>query len=197
MLIEPEALALYGEPVDESETAMVNELIASASSAITSAAGTKIIAGTSTIEVLGINERMLNLPGTPIRRIDEVLADGEPVDKNSYKVTATGAYRAYGWACGYDLPTLTVTYFHGYDEIPRDIQTLCASMVIAGLIAAREGGWGLQNGNMSSFGIDDYRESYATSGEGIEQVTPMDLPERTRKALRKRFGGAVAVVNSI
>ena len=45
--------------------------------------------------------------------------------------------------------------------------------------------------------IDDYREAYATSGEGIEQVTPMDLPERTRRALRKRFGGAVAVVNSL
>lgn len=197
MLITPDALALYGETFEDSETATVNELIASASSAITSAAGTGILAETSTVEVLGLNERMLNLPGTPIRRIDEILADGELVDPGSYKSTTSGAYRARGWACGRDLPTLTVTYFHGYDEVPRDIRTLCVSMVIAGLIASREGGWDLQNGRMSSIGVDDYRESYATSGEGIEQVTPMDLPERTRKALRKRFGGAVAVVNSL
>lgn len=197
MLITPDALALYGETFEESETATVNELIASASSAITSAAGTGILAATSTVEVLGLNERLLNLPGTPVRRIDEILADGDLVDPRSYRVTANGAYRAQGWACGRDLPTLTITYFHGYDEIPRDIQTLCVSMVIAGLIASREGGWDLQNGRMSSIGVDDYREAYATSGEGIEQVTPMDLPERTRRALRKRFGGAVAVVNSL
>lgn len=197
MLITPDALALYGETFEESETATVNELIASASSAITSAAGVGILAATSTIEVLGVNERLLNLPGAPVRRIDEVLADGDIVDPDSYRVTTAGAYRARGWACGRDLPTLKVTYFHGYDEIPRDIQTLCASMVIAGLIASREGGWDLQNGRMSSIGVDDYREAYATSGEGIEQVTPMDLPERTRKALRKRFSGAVAVVNSL
>lgn len=197
MLIKPTDLALYGETIGESETATVNELIASASSAITSAAGTQILAGTSTIEVLGLNERMLNLPGTPIRRVDEVLADGDLIDPATYRVTTTGIYRAQGWACGRNLPSLTVTYFHGYDEIPRDIRTLCVSMVIAGLIASREGGWDLQNGRMSSMGIDDYREAYATSGEGIEQVTPMDLPERTRQALRKRFSGGVAVVNSL
>lgn len=197
MLITPDKIALYGETFDESETATVNELIASASSAITAAAGVGILVGTSTIEVLGMNERLLNLPGAPVRRIDEILVDGELVDPDSYRATSVGAYRARGWACGRDLPTLTITYFHGYDETPRDIQTLCVSMVIAGLIATREGGWDLQNGRMSSIGVDDYRESYATSGEGIEQVTPMDLPERTRKALRKRFGGSVAVVNSL
>lgn len=197
MLITPELLTHYGETPDESETAMVNELIGSASSAITSAAGTGIIAETSTIEVLGLDERLLNLPGAPIRRVDEVLADNTLVDPSTYRVTCNGIFRAQGWACGRDLPTLRVTYFHGYDEVPKDIQTLCASMVIAGLIAAREGGWDLQNGRMSSIGIDDYREGYATSGEGIEQVTPMDLPKRTRDALRQRFGGSVAVLATL
>lgn len=197
MLITPELLPLYGETVDESETATVNELIASASSAITSAAGTGIIAATSTIEVLGLEERLLNLPGAPIRRVDEVLADGTGIDPTTYRVTSNGIFRAQGWAYGRDLPTLRITYFHGFDEVPKDIQTLCASMVIAGLIASREGGWDLQNGRMSSIGIDDYREGYATSGEGIEQVTPMDLPKRTRDALRKRFGGAVAVLATL
>ncbi|GAA1513784.1 hypothetical protein [Brevibacterium permense] len=197
MLIQPTALALYGETFEDSETATVNELIESASSAITSAAGTGILAETSAIEVLGLNERLLNLPGAPIRRVDEIRADGELIDPNTYRVASNGVYRAQGWACGAALPTLRITYFHGFDVTPKDIQTLCASMVIAGLIASREGGWDLQNGRMSSMGVDDYREAYATSGEGVEQVTPMDLPERTRKALRKRFGGSVAVVNSL
>lgn len=197
MLITPELLPLYGETVDESETAMVNELITSASSAITSAAGTGILSTTSTIEVLGLDERLLNLPGAPIRRIDEVFADGTLVDPSTYRLTGNGIFRAQGWACGRELPSLRVTYFHGFDEVPKDIQTLCVSMVIAGLIASREGGWDLQNGRMSSIGIDDYREAYATSGEGIEQVTPMDLPERTRRRLRKRFGGGVQVLASL
>ena len=197
MLIEPELLPLYGETVDASETATVNELIASASSAITSAAGTGILAATSTIEVLGLEERLLNLPGAPVRRVDEVLADGTLIDPSTYRVTSNGIFRAQGWACGRDLPNLRITYFHGFDEVPNDIKTLCVSMVIAGLIASREGGWDLQNGRMSSIGIDDYREAYATSGEGIEQVTPMDLPERTRNRLRKRFGGGVSVVATL
>lgn len=197
MLITSDLLKHYGEDLDESETEMVNELIGSASSAITSAAGTGIIAETSTVEVLGLEERLLNLPGTPIRRVEEIHADDVLVDPDSYRVTGNGIFRAQGWACGRDLPILRVTYFHGLDEVPKDIQTLCASMVIAGLIAAREGGWDLQNGRMSSIGIDDYREGYATSGEGIEQVTPMDLPKRTRDALRQRFGGAVAVLATL
>lgn len=197
MLITPDLLTHYGETVDESETAMVNELIGSASSAITSAAGTGILSATSTVEVLGLEEQLLNLPGTPIRRVEEILADGDLIHPDSYRVTGNGIYRAQGWACGRNLPLLRVTYFHGFDEVPKDIQTLCASMVIAGLIAAREGGWDLQNGRTSSIGIDDYREGYATSGEGIEQVTPMDLPKRTRDALRQRFGGAVAVLATL
>lgn len=197
MLITPDLLTHYGEDLDESETAIVNELIESASSAITSAAGTGIIAQTSTVEVLGLEERLLNLPGTPIRRVDEIHADGVLVAPDTYRVTGNGIFRAQGWACGRNLPILRVTYFHGYDEVPKDVQTLCVSMVIAGLIAAREGGWDLQNGRMSSVGIDDYREAYATSGEGIEQVTPMDLPERTRTRLRKRFGGGVSVVATL
>ena len=196
MLIDAAILSEYGETPEEDEATRVQTLIRSASEAITSAAGTSILAATSTIEVLGLPERMLNLPG-PIRRVDEILADGDLVAADSYKVTASGIYRPSGWGCGKDLPVLRITYFHGYDDVPADIQQLCAAMVIAGLYAAREGGWELQNGRTSSIGIDDYRESYATSGEGIEQVTPMDLPERTRAALRKRFGGSVHVVSQV
>lgn len=197
MLIAPEILPHYGETPEPDEAATVSELIASASSAITSAAGAPIVAATSTITVLGLGEQLLNLPGAPVRRVDEVLVDGKLLEPTAYRVTNTGIYRPEGWACGRVLPTITITYFHGLDEVPRDVQSLCASMVIAGLIASREGGWELQNGRVSSIGIDDYREGYATSGEGIEQVTPMDLPARTRKALKARFGGSVAVVNSL
>lgn len=197
MLIAPEILTHYGETPEPAEAATVSELIASASSAITSAAGAPIIAATSTISVLGVGEQLLNLPGAPVRRVDEVLVDGQLLEHTAYRVTNTGIYRPGGWACGRVLPTLTITYFHGLDEVPPDVQSLCASMVIAGLNASREGGWDLQNGRMSSIGIDDYREAYATSGEGIEQVTPMDLPARTRRALKARFGGSVAVVNSL
>lgn len=196
MLIEPSMLAIFNVVPEPGEAATVDHLIASASSAITSAAGVPIIAATSTIEVLGMNEQFLNLPGAPVRRIDEVRLEGVVLDASTYKRDSTGIYRAQGWACGRDLPIVEVTYFHGFDEVPADIQTLCASMVIAGLYAAREGGWELQNGRTSSIAIDDYREGLATSGEGLEQVTPMDLPERARKSLRARFGGSAVVVNT-
>ena len=120
-----------------------------------------------------------------------------PARRGPAHAAASGRlHRPGGWGGGRQRPETTIDYPHGLPEGPADIVALAAAMVIAGALAARDGGWELQNGRVSSIGIDDYREGYATSGEGMEQVTPMSLPERTRLWLASRFGGGARVLRT-
>ncbi|MCQ9367956.1 hypothetical protein NQ036_06820 [Brevibacterium sp. 91QC2O2] len=199
MLISVDALADYGQEIDPDDKrtmATATRMIKAATAAITSAAGAPILARESTVVVLGMDERILDLPGLPIRSASTVLMDGTPV--TDWKLAASGLYRPAGWADASGAVTeVQVTYQHGLDEVPADIEALCASMVIAGILAAEDDGWELQNGSRSSIRIDDYQESNATSGEGVEQVTPMSLPERTRKWLASQFGGGARVLRTL
>lgn len=199
MLISPDDLSTFDATLDvqDNEMPRINRLIESASEAITTAAGCPIVKTRSTITLLGGRERLLNLPGTPIREVHSVLIDGVELPTGKYRVASAGIYHPGGWAHNRELPEITIDYTHGFDTVPADIAALAASMVIAGLIAAREGGWELHNGNISSIRIDDYQESRATSGEGVESVTPMSLPDRTRQWLSTRFGGGAVVQGSL
>lgn len=197
MLITVDDVKAYGNTIEQAEELTVERLIRSASSAITDAAKCPILERESTITLLGLDERLMNLPGLPIRAVHSVEVDGEPMDSSEYRVASAGLYRPGKWGCGRDLPNITVTYSHGLPAVPEDIVGLAAAMVMAGLNEIRDGGWELNNGKVSSFDIDDYRERYATTGESVEMVTPMSLPKRTRDWLATRFGNGAHVVGSI
>lgn len=197
MLITKDDVLAYGNEIEDDEVATVEMLIRSASSAITDAAQCPIVERTSTVRLLGLDERLLNLPGLPIVEVHKVTVDGELMDPSEYRLASAGLYRPSKWGCGRTLPEVEVTYRHGLPEVPADIAGLAVAMVMAGLHEIRDGGWELNNGKVSSVDIDDFRERFATTGESVEMVTPMALPDRTRKWLAARFGNGAQVVGTL
>lgn|GEM_PF-470282 len=190
-LITPEDLEAYELEGIDLTTSRAAQLISSASDAVTDAAGSPILQARSEVEITAMPARILRLPGLPVTAVHSVTVGGVAV-AGWTRVTA-GLHRAAGWSsCG--LETVTVDYTHGLPVVPADIKDLVARMVIAGLLAAEDGadGLALSNGRLSSFAVDDYREAYAT-GEEVEAVTEMTLPERTRQRLARRFGAGATV----
>lgn len=189
-LITRADLNLYPVEITADEEPFVAHLIEVASAAVVEAAGSPIVQSRRTVEVLAGPGKVLKLPGLPVTDIHSILLDG--VDATGWIRVAQGAFRPYGWP---EYVQATVDYTHGYPEVPADIGDLTARMVIAGLHAGRDDDLALNNGMLSSAGVDDYREAYATGD--IEAVTEMTLPERARNRLRARFGGSATVVGSL
>lgn len=199
-LISTSDLADYGVVIAAGEVAVVNRLIRSASAAVCNAAGAPIIQSTSTVTLTAFDGQLLRLPGLPIQAVISV-ADASGAVITDWVPASAGVYRRSGWglsdAPGMDGPQqITVTYTHGFATVPDDIAELVVSVVIAGLEAFRSGDLGLNNGRVSSVGIDDYKEAYAT-GLDVESVTPMTLPSRTRHWLAARFGNGSQVVRTL
>lgn len=190
-LITADDLAAYPVSVTKNG-AFVERLIKSASSAVTDAAQSPILETRSTVEVTAMPGKILRLPGLPISEVHSVAVDGVAV--TGWVQIEAGIHLAGGWSRD-GLQRVTVDYTHGLKAVPEDIKDLVARMVIAGLLAAEDGGDGLamSNGRVSSLAVDDYKEAYAT-GEDVEAVTEMSLPERTRERLARRFGAGGAMV---
>lgn len=190
-LIAPTDLAVYSVSVP-TDTDLAKKLIGSASAAVIDAAQSPIIETRSTVTVTAMPTKILRLPGLPISEIHSVTVDDSAV--TGWVQIEAGVYLAIGWSRD-GLQRVTVDYTHGLKAVPEDIKDLVARMVIAGLLAAEDGGDGLAlaNGRLSSLAIDDYKEGYAT-GEDVEAVTEMTLPERTRERLAKRFGAGGPMV---
>lgn len=191
-LITETDLDEYGIEVGSHEAAVTKRLIRSASAAVRQAAASPILETTSTVTLFPNGGQLLRLPGLPIRAVEAVERDGDPV--TGWKRRNSGIYRPAGWG----MDEVTVTYIHGFRDVPDDIKELVVSMVIAGLHASRdEEGLALNNGQIQSIRIDDYSETYSTSGDSVEAVTPMALPSRTRRWLSARFGGGAEVVTTL
>lgn len=192
-LITKADLEQYPIPDDIDLTAPVTTvLIESASAEVIDAAGSPILSTRSTVDLPALRARILRLPGLPVTEVHEVTIDGQPV--TDYKRINAGLYRATGWSEG-SLEIVTVDYTHGLPSLPADIKDLVCRMVISALINAADGADGLaiNNGRLSSVAIDDYKESYST-GETVDAITEMTLPQRARDRLAKRFGNYGAKV---
>lgn len=200
-LISVSDLSDYGVVVAANEAAVVGRLIRSASEAVCNASGAPIIRSTSVVTLTAFDGQLLRLPGLPIQSVASVVAAADGSVITDWMQVDAGVFRRSGWGVssvpGFDGPQrVTVTYTHGFTTVPADIQELVVSMVIAGLEAFRSGDLGLNNGRVSSVGIDDFKEAYATGPE-IEAVTPMTLPSRTRHWLAARFGNGAQVVKML
>ncbi|MDR4533216.1 hypothetical protein [Glutamicibacter sp. PS] len=173
---------------------IVDVLINSASAAVTDAAGSPILQRRSTVTLLAGRARLLRLPGLPVREIHTVTVDGQPV--TGWHQAAGGIYLATGFS-DRSITPVTVDYTHGLTELPADIKDLVCRMVISSLIVAQsddeEPYLTIDNGRLSSVAIDDYKEGYAT-GDTVDAITEMDLPQRTKDWLAKRFGNSGAKV---
>lgn len=175
--------------IPTTNTALVGSLLTSVSAAVREAAGVPISLTTSTVTMWTEPSRRIELPARPVVSVDEVLLDGEPV--TDYVLRGSSLYRDRPWQRPGAIPSeLEVTFTHGYTKVPADIVKLVCTLVGAGIVESADG-VGRTRG-LSSESIDDYRVSY-TRGED-EVVDATELPERTKAALRARFGGSAVTV---
>ena len=180
-------------PEVDLQSQTVQVLIDSASSEVIDAAGSPVVSARHTVDLPAMRARIHRLQGLPVTEIHSVTIDGQPV--TDWKKINAGLYRASGWSED-GLEIVTVDYTHGLPNLPSDIKDLVCRMVISGLINSLEGGadgFALNNGRLSSVKIDDYAEGYAT-GDTVDAITEMSLPQRTRDRLAKRFGNYGAKV---
>lgn len=181
-LMEPLATTadLEALNIDTSSQTLVESLLESVSYAVREAAGAPISLTTSTVTTGGTREEYMTLPGGPLREVASVTVDGKPV--TDWRLLDGRLWRPYGWG-GAHVP-VEVTYTHGYDPVPADIVRMVCMFVSAGLHAA-EDGFGVNRGKSYERG-DDYQVGYL-QGEA-EIVDAAEIPERTRRMLRDRFG---------
>lgn len=155
--------------------------LAAVSTAIREAAGSPITETTATICVPGSVTSWLDLPG-PVRNVSAVTFGDTVLTADDFRVWPDRLWRAEGWG-GPDIP-VTITYTLGLPEVPADIAHLACELVA--MMAS-----GSIDHRVSSEGVDDYRVTYRDGA-----VTALDLPQRTRDALRARFSGGVSSVGS-
>lgn len=195
MALEPLAtvadLAALGIDTDDAD--LVDSLLISVSAAVREAAGVPIIRTASTVSLATEASRRIELPGAPIRSVTAVSLDGAPLTEGVDYVVRSGCLWRLGqpWHRHDEVPSeLTVTYEHGFDEVPADIVRTVCLYVAAGINAAKDGFEGHRG--LQYMSIDDYREGYLSGTD--EVVDPAELTERTKADLRARFGGSGPLV---
>lgn len=173
--------------VDISDVDLTALALTAASDAVRDAAGVPISRATSTFTVQGTRSQWLDLPVMPVASVATVEIDGTTV--TDYKLVSGALWRSGYWAgCG-EPSLVEVTATHGYTDVPADIVVL-VSQVAAAVINAAADGIEAKTG-LAYESIDDYRVGYTQGADAQPYV--VELPERTRLALRRRFGGGVAV----
>lgn len=177
--------------VDVSDTALVAEMLAVASSVVRQAAQSPILETTSTVTLWGLDDgRYLDLPGKPVTAVSSVVVDGVTLADADYKLTDGRLWRAAGWG-GCEPVEVVVTLTHGFLAVPADVKQLVCDLAIAGMQAASAGA---HDPRVIAEKVDDYSVSFAQGYESV--ATVFELPRLTRMGLRARFGGGAALVVS-
>lgn len=127
---------------------------------------------------IGCGARWVQVPQRPLVSIDGVTVDG-----------VTALYRRNGDAIRVNGPgELRITATAGYPAVPADLVSWCCVLASQALATLRDLG-ALGAGEVSSFGIDDYRKAY----KQMESRGAFGLPESVETRLASRFGGAAGV----
>ena len=178
--------------VDTSNASLVGAMLGAASEAVREAAGAAISVTTSTVEVEGTQGQRLPLPGGPLRSVSSVKVDG--VEVSDFRVVGGALWRRVGWSSYCDEPSIvTVTYQHGFDEVPADVVDLVCQFAAAGIASAAEGYAGHAGVASEQEAVDDWSRSRTFVTGGDAQASVMEVPPRTRLMLRSRFGGGTYV----
>lgn len=197
-----QAADLDTKGVDISNAPLVALMLDVASSVIREAAGSTISQETSTVKVMAPDGRWLTLPG-PVTAVASVLLDG--VAFADWKFIGGMLWHPWGWSYGtytYQRPfrhdiwipvEVTVTYTHGYVEVPADIVNLCADLAKLGIESASQ--QSRPAALLSSTeSIDDRSETFQYAANA---GTLMELPEATQQWLAQRFGAGVYVTSEL
>lgn len=186
-------LSARGIPI--TNTTGVAAMLAAASAAVREAAGCAITKLTSTVTMSTDQSRRIELPARPVHSVTTVVLDGVTlVSGTDYYLRGSSLWRDTPWHLRDEIPgVLTVTFVHGLDEIPADVVDLVCALAGAGLAAITAGYASTVGKEYES--IDDYRVGYTTGADAVASL--MEIPERTRASLRRRFGSQVMVVGSV
>ena len=169
----------------EGKDELAQGLLASVSSAIREAAGCPITLGTYTVSIPSEQSRKLDLPCKAVRDVQSVTVAGEPCD--DWVRFGSALYRDRPWGPFNQPPVpVEVTFTAGWDPVPADIVRLCCAYVAAGLSQQEDGGPGAHRG-VAYERIDDAQVGYV-QGSGADVIDATELPEATRRSLRRRFG---------
>lgn len=166
-------------------------LLAAASAAIRAAAGgAPITLTTSTITLTTEASRRLELPVRPIHAVTAVRIDGQTI--TDWVLRGQSLWREAWWQAPQSIPSLVdVTVEYGWHEIPPDLVDLVCSLVAAGGASIADSGYDPRR-QMSYERIDDYQYGLRTGDD--EVISVMELPARTVRMIRERFGTAGSVV---
>lgn len=146
---------------------------------------------TFVVPVTSPGSHWIDLPVAPAVAVESVSVGG--VDVDGWRLIGNAVWSPRPWAdC---VPAAAVvTAVHGYDPVPADIVLLVCELAGAVVAAATEGGGVETRLGVQSERIDDYSVTFETGKGGA--VSVLDLPERSRAALRRRFGGGAFVTGS-
>jgi len=187
-------LTARGIPI--TDEAGVAAFLASASAAVRDAAGAPISQLTSTVVLWTEASQRIELPSGPVTAVASVTLDGVALTATTdYVLRGSALWRVdEKWQREGDVPSaLEVTFTHGYATVPADIVDLVCALAGAGL-AAKASGYTTHAG-IQYESIDDYRVGYTTGDEAVGSA--MEIPERTRRTLRRRFAPDAIVVGSV
>lgn len=185
-------LSARGIPVTDTDG--VTAFLAAASSAVRGAAGCPISKETSTVTLSTEASRRLELPSRPVHSVASVTLDGEALTVGTdVLLRGSSLWREDPWQRQGAVPgEVVVTFTHGLETVPEDVVDLVCSLV-AGALAAKAAGYEAHTG-VQYESTDDYRVGYLTGEDAVASV--MELPERTKRALRRRFGSQALVAGS-
>lgn len=172
---------------DNTNTDLVDEMLAVASSTVRGAAASPILETDSTVTLVAWGGQWLQLPGNPVTSISSVTLNGTAV--TGWTLDAGTLWRAAGWGSESAPATVVVELTHGFSEVPPEIRNLVCDLAIAGLLAASEGARDVRK---VAERIDDYSVTFAQGADAVASI--MELPSATRSMLRNRFGGGASLV---
>lgn len=176
--------------VDIPDSLVADVMLAVASSIVRGAAQSPIAETTSTVELWATDagNHYLDLPGKPVTEVDTVVHDGDTLLAADYELILGRLWAASPWAHCQPVKVV-VTLTHGFAEVPPHIVQLVVDLAIAGMNAATEGA---HDPRVVAEKIDDYSVTFSQSASAV--ATAMELPAATRLAIRKQFGGGVAML---
>lgn len=137
--------------------------------------------------------RRLFLPELPVLAVASVYEDGTLLTANTdYKIGQHGILHRVGrrWAAG--IQNITITYSHGYSQIPDDIiavATRAAARVYqAGLRSAdSDGVLGISSKSLGDFSVSYASESGGGVGEGVMGASAARMLLLSEKDILNRY----------
>jgi hypothetical protein len=152
--------------------------LADASDDLRDIIGQSVNIGTSTVKVVASPGGIVRLPAVPAVSVASVTLDGSAVEFEQLDSASLSVP-----ACRSAL--VSVTYTHGWADVPGVLRKWCKLLAAASIVAAKSGNLGLAGG-LSSVGVDDGRVTWATAaGENGAGVT---IPEPVAVKLRATYG---------